>query len=237
MPESLCLLVEVPVCAFRPYASREYQDTYPVPSPASVYGMLLSLLGVPREDKNPHRLPGVPREDKGRHRGAELALAVEALPPRSKVFRKLRRGDDLENMRPDYQDVLTDLRLWVWVRRGTEPVQPCLADRLGAALLERFAAVTRTGGVSLGENSYLVNAVSAASPPAALVFVTPDPTGFYSLPIWVDHAAAANTQLARFRIDEEARPVAEALPLAWFRIPLPPPKVEPTPAKRSRRKP
>ena len=223
MPESLCLLVEVPVCAFRPYASREYQDTYPVPSPASVYGMLLSLLGVPREDK-------------GRHRGAELALAVEALPPRSKVFRKLRRGD-LEDMRPDYQDVLTDLRLWVWVRRGDEPVEPCLADRLRAALLDRFASVTRTGGVSLGESSYLVNAVSAATPPEELVFVAPDPAGFYSLPIWVDHATAANTHLGRFRIDEEARPVAEGLPSAWFRIPLPPPEVEPVPAKKSRPKP
>src|SRR5215203_6052852 len=101
MTDALCLQVEVPVCAFRPYASREYQDTYPVPTPASVYGMLLSLIGVQREDK-------------GLHRGVDLALAVESVPERSKVFRKLRRGPDLENTRPDYQDVLTDLRLWVW---------------------------------------------------------------------------------------------------------------------------
>src|SRR5205823_127011 len=84
--------VEVPVCAFRPYASREYQDTFPVPPPATVYGMLLSLLGIPREDK-------------AMHRGAEMALAVAELPGRSKVFRKLRRGSDLEDTRPDYQDL------------------------------------------------------------------------------------------------------------------------------------
>src|SRR5260370_9007937 len=91
-------LVEVPVCAFRPYASREYQDTFPVPPPSSVYGMLLSLLGVPRDQKEIHR-------------GAEMALAVERLPRRSKVFRNLRRGSDLEDTRPDYHDLLMALLL------------------------------------------------------------------------------------------------------------------------------
>jgi CRISPR-associated protein Cas5t len=93
--ETLPIRVEVPVCAFRPYASREYQDTFPVPPPATVYGMLLSLLGVLREEKE-------------RHRGTEMALAVAGLPGRSKVFRKLRRGSDLEDTRPDYQDLLME---------------------------------------------------------------------------------------------------------------------------------
>ena len=39
--QPLTLYVEVPICAFRPHSSREYQDTYPVPPPASVYGLLL----------------------------------------------------------------------------------------------------------------------------------------------------------------------------------------------------
>jgi CRISPR-associated protein Cas5t len=73
----LCLFVEVPICAFRPYASREYQDTHPVPPPSAVYGMLLSFVGISREEK-------------GRHQGVAMALAVENLPTRSRVFRKLR---------------------------------------------------------------------------------------------------------------------------------------------------
>ncbi len=210
MSDPLCLFVEVPVCAFRPYASREYQDTYPVPTPASAYGMLLSLLGVPRERK-------------ATHRGTALALAVESLPERSKVFRKLRRGADLEDTRPDYQDILTDLRLWVWVGRGEDAADPCLADRLRAALAERFVNVTRSGGVSLGESSYLVNAVTAAPPPERLIFVVPDNAGFYSMPVWVDHTIASNTQLERFRIEDDLRPVSEVLPRAWFKIPLAPP--------------
>src|SRR5690242_4430765 len=103
MSDPLAVLVEVPICAFRPYTSREYQDTYPVPTPSSVFGMLLSFVGVARENK-------------GLHRGVEMALAVEKLPQRAKVFRKLRRGSDLTNLRPDYQDLLLDLRLWVWLR-------------------------------------------------------------------------------------------------------------------------
>lgn len=220
MSEPLCLLAEVPVCAFRPYASREYQDTYPVPTPASVYGMLLSLLGVPRERK-------------AAHCGADLALAVERVPERSKVFRKLRRGD-LEDVRPDYQDLLTDLRLWVWVRRGAETADPCLADHLRAALANRFADVNRSGGVSLGESSYLLNAISAQQPPHALVFVVPDASGFYSLPVWVDHRVAANTQLKRFRIDDEPRAPADALAEAWFQIPPPPPEPAPVAPRRGR---
>ena len=98
MTTSSPIRVDVPVCAFRPYASREYQDTFPVPAPSSVYGMLLSLIGVQREDK-------------ARHRGAEMALAVTELPGKSKVFRKLRRGSDLENTRPDYQDLKQNLGL------------------------------------------------------------------------------------------------------------------------------
>ena len=109
--------VEVPVCAFRPYASREYQDTFPFPAPSTVYGMLLSFLGVRRENK---RL----------HLGVEMALAVDRLPAGSKVFRKLRRGPDLEDTRPDYQDLLIDLRLWIWLRKGEDQTNPPLSVRM-----------------------------------------------------------------------------------------------------------
>lgn len=224
MSDSLCLLVEVPVCAFRPYASREYQDTYPVPTPASVYGMLLSLLGIRREDKD-------------RHRGVEFAIAVEELPERSKVFRKLRRGADLENIRPDYQDLLTELRLWVWVRRGADSGDPCLADRLKGGFAERFASIQREGGVSLGESSYLVNAVTPSAPKRPLHYVRPDPKGFYSLPVWVDHAIASNTVTSRFTVDEDPHTLpTEPTEMPWFQIPAAPPMVPPSVKARGKHK-
>jgi CRISPR-associated protein Cas5t len=200
MADPLPIRVEVPVCAFRPYVSREYQDSFPVPPPATVYGMLLSLLGVPREQK-------------ARHRGVEMALAIAAQPGRSRVFRKLRRGKDLEDTRPDYQDLLMDLTLWVCLRRGADQSDPPLSDRVPAALADP-ATLTRSGGLSLGESSYLVDAIAIdEKPPDQLLFLIPDERGFYSLPVWVDHLVRTNTVYKRFRLG-----VSDGITDAWVRI-------------------
>lgn len=199
----LGLLVDVPFCAFRPFASREYQDTYPVPTPASVYGMLLSLIGVPREEKQ-------------RHRGCELAIAVETLPQISRVFRKFRRGQALKNVRPDYQDLLADVRMRVWVRRANDPASPPLVERVRAALLTP-ETLNRYGGLSLGESSYLIDSISIDdSPPGALFFVRPTSDGFYSLPAWIDHADASATTVVRCSITETT--AASALAECWIAI-------------------
>jgi CRISPR-associated protein Cas5t len=167
--------------------------------------MLLSLLGVPREDK-------------ARHRGAELALAVAELPSRSKVFRKFRRGSELEDSRPDYQDLLMDLTLWVWLRQGADSTNPPLSACIWTALHDKCASISRFGGVSLGESSYLVDVVAVDSnPPERLVFVTPDQRGFYSLPVWVDHVTRTNTIVHRFRLSEPLS-VRDGLSDAWCRI-------------------
>ena len=168
--------------AFRPYESREYQDTYPVPPPSAVFGMLLSLCGVPREE--------IPR-----HRGVAMSLAVEGAPGRCKVFRKLRCGKELDDIRPDYQDLLIGLRLWVWLADGHDAASPTLCVRVANAL-SNPRSVARFGGLSLGESSYLVDSISEkALPPEELVFLVPDDSGFHSLPVWVHHAA--NTSLRR----------------------------------------
>lgn len=200
--------VEVPVCAFRPYESREYQDTYPIPPPATVYGMLLSYLGVLREDK-------------AKYRGVEMALALPEVPgrsARSRVFRKFRRGNDLENTRPDYQDLLLDLNLWIWLRPGADRADTPLSTLVPAAIRDTKSIERRSGGLSLGESSYLVDVISIdPAPPPLLVFLTPDATGFYSLPVWVDHIDRKLTVQQRFRISEPSL-VADGLKSAWFRI-------------------
>lgn len=205
MSNPIPIRVEVPVCAFRPYASREYQDTLPVPPPATVYGMLLSLLGVPREEK-------------ACHRGTEMALAVAELPGRrSRVFRKLRRGD-LEDIRPDYQDLLLDLTLWVWLRQGTDTGDPPLCERVPAALADPASINKREGGLSLGESSYLVDVIRPdPAPPEQMIFLMPDRHGFYSLPVWVEHTDRSKTRLERFRLSEAVR-ISDGLGRAWTHI-------------------
>lgn len=200
----LPIRVEVPVCAFRPYASREYQDTFPVPTPASVYGMLLSLLGVPREEKSLHR-------------GAEMALAVSTIPERAKVFRKLRRGGDLGKTRPDYQDLLMDLTLWIWLRKGDDAASPPLAERVPAALTHPDT-ISRFGGLSLGESSYLVDTLQiVADVRQPLIFLHRQDDGFYNLPVWVDHTEMANTRCKRFQLSE-LMSVSDGLQSAWCQI-------------------
>ena len=184
----LLLKVTAPFASFRPDASREYQDTHPVPPPSAVYGMLLSLSGVRREEK----------ED---HRGVRLAVALEGEPERSRVFRKLRRGAELTKLRPDYQDLLCDLTVWVHLDRGADAAVRPLTARVRQAL-HRPGDVLRSGGLSLGESSFLIDTLTdRAAPPDRLTLVRPDPRGFHLLPTWVDHADRTKTVRGRFTIE------------------------------------
>ena len=213
--EVLLLRVEAPICAFRPFASREYQDTYPVPTPASVYGMLLSYLGVERHEK--HRHAGVRMALALEPRGANAQTVDEALPWRSSLLRKLRRvsqygynkldkndaemvGQFVSNRRrPDYQDVLADVTLWIWLEPGNEAGDPPLPMTLKRALDNPACVGNRHGGLSLGESSYLVNSINrlpyeqVRTSGQRLVRIVPDDRGFYSLPIWTDHVGDRTT--------------------------------------------
>lgn len=199
----ITLLVEVPICAFRPHESREYQDTHPVPPPSAVYGMLLSMCGVRREHK-------------ARHLGVRMAFAIESQPERARVFRKFRRGDELSSLRPDYQDLLVGLRLWVWLDTGEDHGEPPLVNQIVTAL-ENPHQVKRTGGLSLGESSYLVDSISRREPDGMMTmnFLKPNPMGFHNLPVWIDHSANTNS---RVRCDIECMSVAEGLQCCWIDI-------------------
>ncbi len=201
--ESITLQVEVPICAFRPHESREYQDTHPFPPPSAVYGMLLSLCGVRREHK-------------AQHQGVRMAMGIESLPDRAKVFRKFRRGKELGSLRPDYQDLLIGLKLWVWLSTGTDRGQPPLVQRIVEAL-EQPEQVDRFGGLSLGESSYLVDSISLREPDnkQTMYFLRPDPAGFYNLPIWIDHESNTNT---RQRFNIEPMNLREGIESCWIHL-------------------
>ena len=70
--ETICFFVDVPICAFRPNWSREYQDTFPFPPPATVFGMLLSLAGVDWMEKS-------------NYSGVKLAIALEGEPEKTNI--------------------------------------------------------------------------------------------------------------------------------------------------------
>jgi CRISPR-associated protein Cas5t len=196
--DALSLFVDVPICAFRPNWSREYQDSYVFPPPATVYGMLLSLVGVDWAEKE-------------KYAGVQLALALQHEPEKSRVYRKFRRvgqssnADPLTARRPDYQDLLLWLKLWIWLRDGN--ANESLINSVTIALdPQRRHRISRFGGLSLGESTHLVNEISLFSPARDCNgrFLEHDPNGYFTFPIWVHHprCGKGRSLLGRFSITE-----------------------------------
>ncbi len=193
------LQVEVPIACFRQSWAREFAETYPVPPPATVYGMLLSLLG---------------EWDRHHYCGAQLAIALLSRPQLSTVIRTFRRFkskdiQDPANARPDYQQLLTDVQIAVLVKGS-------LAHDLERAF-KNPESVNRSGGLSLGESRDLVNSVMPIqSVPAQGRWLVRDENGILTLPYWVDHVGARGTRWQRYLLRTlESREIPE---LAWTEI-------------------
>src|SRR5437867_3430 len=190
----LGLYISVPVTCFRVPRAREYFETFPCPPPSTVYGMLLSMVG---------------EINRRIHEGAEIAIALLSEPDYSIVLRTMWRvkkrqyGLGLEeNRRPDFQELLTDVRLVVWVRKGEQ-------ERGDAPLIERIkvalnqpATVARFGGLSLGESTHLVDEVSLFNQQdrCGRLLVAED-GGDLSLPIWPDHVGSV-TRWGQYRLKD-----------------------------------
>ena len=188
------LFVSAPVASFSVPQAREYWETLPCPPPATVYGMLLSAVG------EPNRL---------HHEGAEVALALLSAPELSVVVRTLWRVKDRklapgigENRRPDFQELLSNVRLAVWVRAGpAEAARPSLSDRVAAALA-RPSDINPFGALSLGESTHLIDELRALGPVdhGEGRLLVGDVEGDLALPVWPDHVGAAGTRWGQYRL-------------------------------------
>jgi CRISPR-associated protein Cas5t len=191
---TIALQVEVPIACFRQSRAREYVETYPVPPPSTVYGMLLSLVG---------------EEDRYRHCGVKLAIALLSEPEKSIVIRtfhrvKIRDIHDPSNARPDYQELLTHVEFVVWVSEGIDKATPTLPERLQQAF-SNPASINRFGGLCLGESRDLVNDVTLLSENhsrKSLRWLIRDEDGSLTLPYWVDHVGSQGTCWQRYMLQE-----------------------------------
>lgn len=192
----IVLEVEVPIASFRQSRAREYAETYPVPPPSTVYGMLLSLIG---------------EMDRYRYMGTKLAIAMLSEPVKSTVIRTFRRFkkkeiSDPSNARPDYQELLTDISFVVWVSPNAASDSSTLSERLHQGF-EDPVAIDRFGGLCLGESRDLVNAVTRLSErnqPKALKWLVQDEDGLLTLPVWVDHVGSQGTRWRRYKLQKES---------------------------------
>jgi CRISPR-associated protein Cas5t len=188
----LALEVEVPIASFRQSRAREYAETYPVPPPSTVYGMLLSIVG---------------EMDRYKHCGTRLAIALLSQPQKSTVirtFRRFKKKDihDPSNARPDYQELLTDVRFITWIDAGSDNSQPTLPERLQMAFANP-ASINRFGGLCLGESRDLVNAITLLTKNyqgQSLQWLVCNENGLLTLPYWVDHVGSKGTHWQRYLI-------------------------------------
>lgn len=209
MTTCACYLT-APIAGFRSPWAREYFETLPVPPPSTVYGMLLSAVGEP---------------DRLAHQGVELGIGLLNEPTRVRVFRTLWRIKDPraplglgENKRPDFQELLVDLRLVIHVRTGDDRHQPPLVDRLQSAVDSRGASVRRWGALAIGESTHLVDEFRflRAEETRLLTRWLLAGGGLLALPVWADHVGSAHTQFVQCRfVHGQAGTVPEG---AWLRI-------------------
>ncbi|HKZ77729.1 MAG TPA: type I-MYXAN CRISPR-associated protein Cas5/Cmx5/DevS [Pyrinomonadaceae bacterium] len=208
---SIALYVSVPVACFRVPRAREYFETFPCPPPSTVYGMLLSMLG---------------EVDRREHEGAEIAIALLSEPKYSVVLRTMWRVKDRHkgpglgnNRRPDFQELLSDVALAVWIRQGNgETRAPSLADRVNQAL-DQPASIARFGGLSLGESTHLVNDVTRLRSVDEVQLLIADEEGDLSLPVWPDHVGS-KTRWQQYRLIE-FNPKSGLPDVAWTAITRP----------------
>lgn len=190
----LALQIEVPIACFRQSSAREYAETYLAPPPSTVYGMLLSIVG---------------EMDRYKHCGVKIAIALLTQPQKSTVirtFRRFKKKDihDPSNARPDYQELLTDVRFITLVNSQEDKSQPTLSERLQQAFVNP-ASINRFGGLCLGESRDLVNSVSVLQEDyqsQSLRWLVQDEDGLLTLPYWVDHVGSKGTRWKRYLILE-----------------------------------
>jgi CRISPR-associated protein Cas5t len=189
----ISLRVEAPYASFRTSFARSYAETYPLPPPATIYGMLLSLVG---------------ERQRRTHLGVRLSIGFIRRPRLSTVLKRLSRykyGVPSKQAKlgnaPDYVEVLCGIECVVLVDSASESASITLEQRLSIAL-DSPERIERTGILCLGLSNDMVDVVRASSgcQEADIEWLTLDGHGSLELPVWVDHVGSADTRWRRFRL-------------------------------------
>ncbi|HKZ79844.1 MAG TPA: type I-MYXAN CRISPR-associated protein Cas5/Cmx5/DevS [Pyrinomonadaceae bacterium] len=215
------LYINVPYASFRKSYARSFAETYPLPPPATVYGMLLSLIG---------------ERFRRRHSEVRIAFAYkcrlddkvcegQCLPPVATTLRKLSRFKygvgGKEGAKPDYVETVCGLEFLCWVDSSQESANRPLGDSGSNALggledrikqaLESPEKINRYGVLSLGLSDDAVNDLHLCTKPEGKWHrLLPSETGSIELPIWVDHTGSAWTRWQRFELEQRGSAIIES---------------------------
>lgn len=193
----IALHIEVPYASFRKSYARSLAETYSFPPPATVYGMLLSVVG---------------EWFRARHSGVQLAFAYKKQPLVVASLRKLSRykygvpskQSKLGNA-PDFIETLCGIEFICWVDSSQEDQNhPTLELRLVEAI-QHPERIERQGIVSLGLSDDAVNDISLVdSVTGHWHWLTPSDRGQIELPVWVDHVGSIDTRWQRYDFEQNS---------------------------------
>jgi CRISPR-associated protein Cas5t len=193
----IILSVEVPYASFRKSFARSFAETYSLPPPATIYGMLLSLVG---------------EDFRARHENVKLAFAYKQMPRIATTLRKLSRykygipskQSTLGNA-PDFVETLCEIEFLCWIDSSEE--SPTRGESLESRLLTALNSpheINRRGIVSLGLSDDAVNEVSLCQQVVGKWHrLLPSGTGLLELPIWADHVSGLKTRYERYHFEEK----------------------------------
>lgn len=204
----ITLRIEVPYASFRKSYARSFAETYPLPPPATIYGMLLSLVGE-RFRRN--------------HEGVRLAFAYHCRYPVSEcrhpcqpqiatTLRKLSRykygvankQSTLGNA-PDFIETLCNLEFLCWVDSSQEKSAAKPLETRITEAIQSPDEVDRYGLLCLGLSDDAVNDVSLCGKIEGNWHrLLPDQAGSMELPVWVDHVGSALTRWNRFQLEADS---------------------------------
>lgn len=188
----ITLRIECPFATFRKSFARSFAESYPVAPPATVYGMLLSLVG--------ERL-------RVAHEGVRLAFAYRDLPKIATTLRKLSRykygvpgkQDRLGNT-PDFIQTTCGIEFLCWVDSSMEPrLEQKLEERITRAI-QTPEYVTRYGVLSLGLSDDLADVWLCTRIENEWRRLAPRNHGSIDLPVWVSHVGALGTWWKRYEL-------------------------------------
>ncbi|OCQ92071.1 CRISPR-associated protein Cas5 [Limnothrix sp. PR1529] len=189
--------LDCPCTSFPRSFARDYKETYQYPPPSTVYGFLLSLVG---------------EEDLTAHLGVQLAIGlIGQAPPISRILRKQRHHKFSKQhlgtyptsqfSKPNFQEILTDLKLVLRVDSSHEVATVGLLDRLSIALTTP-EKIRRFGGLSLGESWAMINGMRLYRETDGPVrWLIKDPRGLIGLPVWIDRTTTRGI-FQRFSLTE-----------------------------------
>lgn len=220
------LYVDCPCTSFPRSFARDYKETYQYPPPSTVYGFLLSLVG---------------EVELQAHVGVKLAIGVLGEDvPISRILRKQRHHKFSKKhqgtyptsqfSKPNFQEVLTDLRIVVRLDSSQESAAVTLADRVAIALTTP-GQISRYGGLSLGESWAMVNGIRRYGESDGEVrWLLRDDRGLIGLPIWIDRQTTRG-MFRRFSLGERT---SEFDDRAWVSIVTPANSSSKSKSRRSR---